>query len=388
MLEDGSPVVPPLTPRAVRRSGRGARRLRRVQPAAPAEPSGPTTWSDPAPSRRAQVGGAGRSTATAAATRAGTCAARSAARRSRLSTGDARSTPAQLPARRRHAPTTSGPVGASAVRRRAAPAGPPLAGGRGLPPRRPGLRRTGSTLLTDDIHYVMPVRGDHRAAAPATTRPRTWRTSTRTSTRCQRRVARFLTEHAWTEDPPSRLRHHVTNVRTFATDDPDELVVESAVLLFRSRGDVREAVAGLGRPRGPAAPRRRTAWQLARRHDPRRRVGAAHAEPGDLPVKPRRWEGEAEDAAAAARAAASSTCPARQRRRRADRHRQRVRRDPGRAGCETRNGARLLIESPKSGQWVALCPLELEALTWQNAATFSAMIGQPVRPADRPEDAA
>lgn len=44
---------------------------------------------------------------------------------------------------------------------------------------------------------------------------------------------------------------------------------------------------------------------------------------------------------------------------------------------ETRNGARLLIESPKSGQWVSLCPLELEALTWQNTATFSAMIGHP-----------
>ncbi|MBK1787584.1 hypothetical protein [Prauserella cavernicola] len=47
---------------------------------------------------------------------------------------------------------------------------------------------------------------------------------------------------------------------------------------------------------------------------------------------------------------------------------------------ETRNGSRLLIEAPKSGQWVALCPLELEALTWQNAATFSAMIGTPFGP--------
>jgi hypothetical protein len=47
---------------------------------------------------------------------------------------------------------------------------------------------------------------------------------------------------------------------------------------------------------------------------------------------------------------------------------------------ETRNGTRLLIEAPKSGQWVALCPLELEALTWQNTATFSAMIGHPFGP--------
>ena len=47
---------------------------------------------------------------------------------------------------------------------------------------------------------------------------------------------------------------------------------------------------------------------------------------------------------------------------------------------ETRNGSRLLVESPKSGQWVALCPLELEALTWQNTATFSAMVGNPFGP--------
>ncbi len=54
---------------------------------------------------------------------------------------------------------------------------------------------------------------------------------------------------------------------------------------------------------------------------------------------------------------------------------------------ETRNGSRLMIESPKSGQWVALCPLELESLTWQNTATFSAMVGNPFGPLV-PEDEA
>lgn len=53
---------------------------------------------------------------------------------------------------------------------------------------------------------------------------------------------------------------------------------------------------------------------------------------------------------------------------------------------QTRNGSRLLIESPKSGQWVALCPLELEALTWQGPETFSAMIGHPFGPLIEPED--
>jgi hypothetical protein len=47
---------------------------------------------------------------------------------------------------------------------------------------------------------------------------------------------------------------------------------------------------------------------------------------------------------------------------------------------QTRNGARLLIESPRSGQWFTLDPLELESLTWQNATTFSEMIGHPFTP--------
>lgn len=47
---------------------------------------------------------------------------------------------------------------------------------------------------------------------------------------------------------------------------------------------------------------------------------------------------------------------------------------------ETRNGSRLLVESPKSGRWITLCPLEVEALTWQNAQTFSRMLGNPSGP--------
>ena len=53
---------------------------------------------------------------------------------------------------------------------------------------------------------------------------------------------------------------------------------------------------------------------------------------------------------------------------------------------ETRNGSRLLIDSPKSGQWVTLDPLELESLTWQNIFTFSAMVGNPFGPLVQEED--
>jgi hypothetical protein len=54
-----------------------------------------------------------------------------------------------------------------------------------------------------------------------------------------------------------------------------------------------------------------------------------------------------------------------------------------RVSCiKTRNGARLLIESLKSSTSIALCPLELEALTWQEAATFSALLSHPFGPLD------
>jgi phthalate 3,4-dioxygenase subunit beta len=95
-------------------------------------------------------------------------------------------------------------------------------------------------LLADDIRYVMPVRVttvvdagyDARADMAHFDEDRY---------ALGKRVDRLLTEHAWTEDPPSRTRHLVTNVRSFAGATDDEVQVESTILLFRSRGDDRPA---------------------------------------------------------------------------------------------------------------------------------------------------
>ncbi|MFI6322544.1 3-phenylpropionate/cinnamic acid dioxygenase subunit beta [Nonomuraea sp. NPDC050556] len=93
-------------------------------------------------------------------------------------------------------------------------------------------------LMCDDIRYVMPVRvTTARGAAFDALADMGHFDEDLYSLR--KRVDRFATEHAWTEDPPSRTRHFVTNVRAFATGDG--LLVESSVLLFRSRGDTREA---------------------------------------------------------------------------------------------------------------------------------------------------
>ena len=94
--------------------------------------------------------------------------------------------------------------------------------------------------LTDDIHYLMPVRVTTARGAGFDTSPGIAHFD-EDKYALSRRVARFATEHAWTEDPPSRLRHYITNVRTFTCEDDAHLVVESAELLFRSRGDVNAA---------------------------------------------------------------------------------------------------------------------------------------------------
>lgn len=95
-------------------------------------------------------------------------------------------------------------------------------------------------LVTDDVVYRMPVRVTAVKAIDETT-VRTMDHFDEDHYSLAKRVERFATTHAWTEDPQSRLRHHVTNVLTYTTGRDDELEVRSAVLLFRSRGDANEA---------------------------------------------------------------------------------------------------------------------------------------------------
>jgi len=51
------------------------------------------------------------------------------------------------------------------------------------------------------------------------------------------RIARLKTNLAWTENPPSRTRHMITNVCCYRTDKEDEVRVLSALLVFRTQGD-------------------------------------------------------------------------------------------------------------------------------------------------------
>ena len=94
-------------------------------------------------------------------------------------------------------------------------------------------------LLCEDIRYLMPVRVTTARGAGFDTLAGMGHFD-EDMYALRKRVQRLATDHAWTEDPPSRTRHFVTNVRTFRAA-AGELRVQSALLLFRSRGDTREA---------------------------------------------------------------------------------------------------------------------------------------------------
>jgi 3-phenylpropionate/cinnamic acid dioxygenase small subunit len=94
-------------------------------------------------------------------------------------------------------------------------------------------------LLAEDIRYVVPVRVTtaHSLDGSALDDMAHFDEDRYSLTK---RVQRFETEYAWAEDPPSRTRRFVTNVRVWETDQESELVVRCNLLLFRSRGDIRD----------------------------------------------------------------------------------------------------------------------------------------------------
>ncbi|WP_047865316.1 aromatic-ring-hydroxylating dioxygenase subunit beta [Rubrobacter aplysinae] len=90
-------------------------------------------------------------------------------------------------------------------------------------------------LCTDDVVYRMPVRETReRGAGEGFNGQMYYFDETRGS--LELRVRRLETEYAWAEDPPSRTRHFVTNIRVSSADAEEELAVRSNLLLYRSQG--------------------------------------------------------------------------------------------------------------------------------------------------------
>lgn len=118
-------------------------------------------------------------------------------------------------------------------------------------------------LLTEDVDYKIPVRiTRERSAGPGFSTEAFHMDEDHGM--LETRVDRLETEYAWAEDPPSRTRRLVGNVRVQATDDPNELLAKSNLLLFRSRYDV-PAYQLLACERQDVLRRVDDEWRLARR---------------------------------------------------------------------------------------------------------------------------
>lgn len=93
-----------------------------------------------------------------------------------------------------------------------------------------------ATCLSEDLEYLIPIRTTRERAAGVSEFSREAFHMKDTYGTLRLRVDRLLTEHAWAEDPPSRTRRLVTNVRVRELS-PDEAEVKSNLMLHRSQWD-------------------------------------------------------------------------------------------------------------------------------------------------------
>jgi ethylbenzene dioxygenase subunit beta len=131
-----------------------------------------------------------------------------------------------------------------------------------------GRHREWLGLLTADIRYQVPIRvaKERGAADTAITGIATdmfHLDEDRDS--LELRVDRLETGFAWAEEPPSRIRHFVANVRAEpVAGSADEVAVRSNVLIYRSRWDRAEHDL-LSGERHDVLRRVDGGWRLARR---------------------------------------------------------------------------------------------------------------------------
>ena len=121
------------------------------------------------------------------------------------------------------------------------------------------------SLCTDDIHYWMPIRRTMQLKDIANefTKPGGMAFFDDDKRTLGMRVQRLSQRGAWAEDPPSRTRHIVTNVR-ISNIDGNGISVASNFMLYRTRLDSEED-SWIGR-REDLLRRENGALKLARRH--------------------------------------------------------------------------------------------------------------------------
>jgi biphenyl 2,3-dioxygenase beta subunit len=91
-------------------------------------------------------------------------------------------------------------------------------------------------LFTEDAHYFMPIRRTRMAREldREFTAPDEMAWFNDSKFQLAGRVIKLQTGRSWAEDPPSRTRHLITNVR-IVDDDGIEMAVHSNFHLYRTR---------------------------------------------------------------------------------------------------------------------------------------------------------
>lgn len=122
------------------------------------------------------------------------------------------------------------------------------------------------TLLADDVEYWMPVRttrmrGDEEFEF---TQPGEAAFFDDTREHLEERVRKLDTGFSWAEDPPSRTRHFVSNVRILERPSPNEVRVEVHFFVYRSRLAMDEDF-WVGR-REDTLRKQGADWKIAKRH--------------------------------------------------------------------------------------------------------------------------
>lgn len=120
-------------------------------------------------------------------------------------------------------------------------------------------------LFSDTVHYWMPVR-ENRSTAIADSDelgPDDLAFFDDDKTSLTQRVNRLFTGMAWAEDPPSRTRHLVTNVRIQGQSSL-KYQVTSSVVVYRSRLE-REVDLFVGEREDIIYRTRANGWLIARR---------------------------------------------------------------------------------------------------------------------------
>lgn len=91
-------------------------------------------------------------------------------------------------------------------------------------------------MFAEDGRYEVPVRVTREKDAEWDLSPKS-KIFDDTKKTLEIRVRRLETDFAWAEQPPSRTRHHLSNILVDEGPEPGTYLVRANCLIYRSRGD-------------------------------------------------------------------------------------------------------------------------------------------------------